>query len=72
MTILKLAPATDWFSADDFPQGTTVPNSYIPNMLLAFGLVRHTIRYWAWGSRFIEIDGLGLNTMPVQYIYIYI
>ena len=49
-----------------------MPNSYIPNMLLAFGLVRHTIRYWAWGSRFIEIDGLGLNTMPVQYIYIYI
>ena len=30
--VLKLALAVNWFSASDFPQGTTVLINYIPDM----------------------------------------
>ena len=32
VTVLKLALAVNWFSAGDFPQGTTMLINYIPDM----------------------------------------
>ena len=66
VTVLKLAPVVDWFLAGDFPQGTTMPINYIPNMQLVTGLVRYTTCYWARGSQFTEIDGLGDYVSPLQ------
>lgn len=57
VTVLKLAPAVDWFSAGDFPQGTTMPSIIRPQHVASFwaGTVFKPLLnlgssiYWNWG-----------------------
>ena len=51
--VLKLAPAVNWFSTSDFPQGTTMPSIIRP---------RHVASFWA-GTVFKPL----LNSGPLVY-----